>query len=167
MNQYRVTKYNPAFRDEQGRYLRDEWTDFSDIGCTFSGRVLTAEQYYEVERHYIEVCISAWEKQGCPQIFLKDIENNSLPFWIPQRIRGALWFPKVIKDEKHLSEIIKRILENRLWARLEGEQFFIHFGWDYYMYIGTLLKPNLMSELASEYDLYCEEMISPHHKEQQ
>ncbi len=29
---WRVTKYNPTFRDENGTYIKDEWTSFSDIG---------------------------------------------------------------------------------------------------------------------------------------
>lgn len=62
--------------------------------------------------------------------------------------------------------MVKNILENKLWARMVGDDFFLHFGYDYYMYIGTVLEPDTMSELASKYNLYCEEMISPYLEEQ-
>jgi hypothetical protein len=36
-----------------------------------------------------------------------------------------------------IGEIIRRILREEFWCRLEGGQGFIHFAWDYYMYIGV------------------------------
>jgi nucleoside-triphosphatase len=47
--EYRVTKYDPAFRDRAGRYLREEWTSVGDIGRSFGGVVLTREEYRRVE----------------------------------------------------------------------------------------------------------------------
>jgi uncharacterized protein YydD (DUF2326 family) len=31
----RTTKYNPEFRNDQGYYIKDEWTAVSDIGNIF------------------------------------------------------------------------------------------------------------------------------------
>ena len=28
---YRVTKYNPAYRNEKGWYMKDDWTDYSEV----------------------------------------------------------------------------------------------------------------------------------------
>jgi hypothetical protein len=36
-----------------------------------------------------------------------------------------------------IGEIIRRILREEFWCRLEGSKGFVHFGWDYYMYIGV------------------------------
>ena len=30
MNYYRITKYNPEFRNEQGFYTKNDWTSISD-----------------------------------------------------------------------------------------------------------------------------------------
>ena len=49
MNEYRVTKYNPAFRDQLGHYARPEWIRFKDIGKTYSGVLFTREEYERVE----------------------------------------------------------------------------------------------------------------------
>ena len=38
--QFRVTKYDPRFRDPSGAYMREEWTAVSDIGRTFGGVTL-------------------------------------------------------------------------------------------------------------------------------
>jgi hypothetical protein len=47
-HRYRVTKYDPENRDAEGNYLIDEWTSFSDVGRTFSGKELTEQEYFQV-----------------------------------------------------------------------------------------------------------------------
>lgn len=152
MKQYRVTKYDPIFRDENGVYTKDEWTDFSDIGKTFSGVVLTAEEYERVESNYIRMCVEVWERQGRPTLHLKDVEKKSFCFLLS----------RTIKDSAHLSAIIRKILRNQLWARVVGQDFFLHFGYDCYMYIGTLLEASTIEKLASAHDLFSEERESPY-----
>ena len=56
---YCVCKYDPAFRDEKGAYKKDEWTDFSDIGRAFDGKVFTEEEYYETEDRYVAFAFEA------------------------------------------------------------------------------------------------------------
>lgn len=41
MHKYRITKYDPQYRDEQGIYIREDWTSYSDIGKTYNGKLLT------------------------------------------------------------------------------------------------------------------------------
>lgn len=59
MKQYRVTKYNPAFRID-GKYTRNEWTSISDIGKNYDGETFTLSAYEKVESHYtLSVHVSA------------------------------------------------------------------------------------------------------------
>ena len=58
VNQYRVTKYNPAFRDQSGAYTKDEWTFFGQIGRTFSGVPFTFDEYERVEQAYVQTALS-------------------------------------------------------------------------------------------------------------
>ena len=53
MNWYRVSKYDPEFRDETGRYLRDEWTSVSDMGRSFDGVTLDPPTYLAIETAYV------------------------------------------------------------------------------------------------------------------
>jgi hypothetical protein len=48
MYAWRITKYNPAFRDERGAYLQDEWTGISDIEAVYDGEALTYAAYRKV-----------------------------------------------------------------------------------------------------------------------
>lgn len=37
MQYFRITKYNPQFRNKQGEYKNEEWTSVYDIGKKFEG----------------------------------------------------------------------------------------------------------------------------------
>jgi hypothetical protein len=54
MYKYNISKYNPAFRDRNGRYMKEDWTAISDIGKTFDGKALTVEDYVATEDSYIK-----------------------------------------------------------------------------------------------------------------
>ena len=51
---YEITKYNPLFRDEARRYLKEDWTAISDIGKSYEGKTLTIDGYKQVEDSYIK-----------------------------------------------------------------------------------------------------------------
>jgi hypothetical protein len=54
MYKYNISKYNPAFRDSNWRYMKEDWTAISDIGKTFDGKILTVEDYIATEDSYIK-----------------------------------------------------------------------------------------------------------------
>jgi hypothetical protein len=60
-----------------------------------------------------------------------------------------------------ISEIIRRILREEFWCRLEGSDSFLHFGWDYYMYIGVPHPCPTARARAAGLGLYVEEIASP------
>ena len=129
MNEYRVTKYNPAFRDQSGAYTKVEWTSFTQIGQTFSGVMLTSDEYEHVEQAYVQAALSFLRESGLFTMRVAGLENSQTH---PLDVQNDSVLPL-----DRISEIIRRILREEFWCRLEGGQSFIHFGWDYYMYIGV------------------------------
>ncbi len=152
MNQYRVTKYNPAYRDKSGAYLHDEWTDISDIGKTFSGSVLTEEEYRRVEGNYIKVCLAVWQEAGRPDISVRNLEKYC----------DSIDIPECISVNEQLEFVIRKILDTDIWAKLECEELFFHFGYDFYMYIGADISKGSLEKLAHSYSLFVEELKSPY-----
>ena len=153
MNEYRVTKYNPAFRDQWDHYTRAEWTMFKDIGKTYSGVLFTREEYERVEEAYVQAALSFLRESGLSSIRVAGIENRSKQ---PLDFDGDSVLPL-----DRIGEIIRRTLREEIYCRLEGSDCFIHFGWDYYMYIGVP-HPCLRAQArAAELDLYVEEFASP------
>jgi hypothetical protein len=60
-----------------------------------------------------------------------------------------------------ISGIVRRILREEFWCRLKGSEGFIHFGWDYYMYVGVPHPCPTAEARATELGLYVEEFASP------
>jgi hypothetical protein len=155
--EYRVTKYNPEFRDADGHYLREDWIMFRQIGESFSGVVLTVEEYERVETAYVTSAIAFLREAGLLSMTIVDLENrpgSQLAF------RNGSSLPL---DE--VADVIRQMLQEKFWCRLEGKDAFVHIGWDYYMYIGVPHRCMIAEQKAAALSLFVEEVVSPYHKE--
>ncbi|MBH0173622.1 hypothetical protein IHV09_08640 [Fictibacillus sp. 23RED33] len=73
MHKYRITKYNPLFRDAEGRFTRDEWTSISDIGKVFENQELTIEMYKKTEDSYIKAVHLTMDFLNLPHLHARNI----------------------------------------------------------------------------------------------
>jgi len=154
VNEYRVSKYNPAFRDRAGAYTKVDWTGFKQIGQTFSGVLLTSDEYERVEESYAQAALSFLRESGLPSMTVHGLENSR---------RQPLDFQNnSILPLDRIDEIIRRILREEFWCRLEGSNSFVHFGWDFHMYIGVPHPCPAAERKAAELGLYVEEFTSPY-----
>jgi hypothetical protein len=152
--EYRVTKYDPALRDLDGRYLREEWTSAGDIGRLFDGVVLTREEYLRVEDAHVETVLAFLREAGCGCLLAVGVENHGGSPSAPaeaDRQAGA-----------QLGETIRRLLRGEFWCRLEGNGCFLHVGYDYYLYVGVPSPCPQAYLLASHLGLFVEEFASPY-----
>lgn len=79
MNAYRITKYDPAKRIN-GIYTADDWTSISDIGQTFSGTILTREEYLAVESAHVRCVIEIYKLSNTPQLAVRNVgQRYALP----------------------------------------------------------------------------------------
>ena len=157
MFEYRITKYNPVFRNRHGAYLRDEWTSFSDIGHSFAGVVLTHEEYQRVEDAYVTVAISFLRESGQSRLTVTGLEHNR---------RYPIDFTEgSVLGLEQLESVIRLILREKCWCRLEGSAGFLHFGWDYYMYTGVPSACPESQGLAKRLMVFVEEFPSPYKPE--
>ena len=74
--QWRVTKYDPAFRDSNGSFSRDEWTAISDVGRIYEGVTFSREMYLAVESAYVESALRFVKEAGEPALFACDVEYH-------------------------------------------------------------------------------------------
>ena len=158
MPEWRITKYDPRHRNAKGAYIRDEWTAFSHIGREFDGQVLTDAEYRRVEEAYVSVALAFLREAGCRELFAQGVESA----------RGSTHAP--IEGERlsldRLGDVIRRILREEFWCRLQGENSFIHIGWDYYLYLGVEQECPEAKRLAAKRGLFVEAYVSPYHPEQ-
>lgn len=151
MNKIRVTKYNPLFRDEEGRYLKKEWTSYSEVGKSFFGIKFLLEDYNKIEKKYINAIykliqsrcpcslkISKLEKYGNTS----ELEANN-DFDLIDSYNNVVDFYEIDSKDPILEFLIKLTLREYIWLELSiiNTPIKITFGYDYYMYFSGL-EPN-------------------------
>ena len=152
---YRITKYNPDNRDENGSYKVDEWTSISDIGKEFNGIGFTYDDYISIEEKYISSI-----REFCNYFDLKEFEIKNLEWYDRDKwskyslhLKGLF---KELPNKKTISidelvDLSRLILREYVWCDLESDDKGIHFGYDYYMYldIGKELPEELKIEIQN------------------
>lgn len=151
MTEYRITKYNPANRND-GIYTADEWTSYHDIGKAFGGTVLSREMYLKTENAYIQCCLELMDKAQVSVLSVRQAEYRA----------DGICFPDSVSHAEEILQIITACLREQCWMKLENEDFFIHFGYDFYMYIGAALPAQTVQAVAEKYGLFCELCPSPY-----
>jgi hypothetical protein len=58
--------------------------------------------------------------------------------------------------------VLRSLLREEYWCRLESETAFVHVGWDYYMYISVLKSCPLAESIAQNRGLFVEQFRSPY-----
>jgi hypothetical protein len=137
---FRLTKYDPAHRDHQGAYLREEWTSSAHIGRSFGGVVLTEAEYQRVEEAYATSAVEFLRKAGVVSLKVTGLENPrglELPF----SEGSSLTLLEV-------AGVLRRVLREEFWCRLEGREAFLQVDCDYYLFVGVLVACPAAEALA-------------------
>ena len=163
MSMFRVTKFNPSFRDAEGRYLLDDWTSLTDVGKFFTGTRLTQSEYLKVEDAYVETVRRFLLSAGIASVRVTDAEQKDTFHVLSLELKAEIEGKNLaIEENTQLSAIdidwaVRLNLRELFWCRLEGERgLYIHFGYDYYMYLGIddvdfalpLLPSGMFAELC-------------------
>lgn len=169
MYYYRVTKYDPAHRDEDGRYMKNEWISVYDIGRCFDGETLTAEEYLSTEEHYIEAVLLSMQETGVETFKVTGLEKNGYDdigifHFDLKHVYESLQEGLSLSGEL-LKDTMKLILREVVWAKLESNIMNVHFGYDYYMYICSKKPLEAMKQTAQNKGLFVENIKSPYCKE--
>ncbi|MGC8230886.1 hypothetical protein ACP2W0_18010 [Pseudobacillus badius] len=160
MFSWRITKYNPENRDEGGSYLDDkEWTCFSEVGTKVS-----EEEYVRTEMDYINAITSFMEEMGLNKVYLNDLEiwSDEVVSQSSASFLQKMWTGKAVTLQE-IRELAKLTLRNVIWCKLSyKKEFFVHFGYDYYMYIGAMKDCPSARKKIQATGLYVENVNSPY-----
>jgi hypothetical protein len=141
---YRITKYNPDNRDENGQYKVDEWTSMSDIGKEFNGTKFTYQDYISTEDKYIASIQAFCNYFKVEEFEIKNLEFHDSNTWdeyslgLKETHEGLRDMRRVSKKE--LDNVARLILREYVWCDLGNKERGIHFGYDYYMYFDNGIK---------------------------
>lgn len=173
---WRVTKYNPKYRDEKGVYLRDEWTSVSEIDrITNSHVILTIQDYISTENRYVEAILDMMSCLNIQKLSISGLEKwgdtldiTNFPSLYSEKMRSlydqvtnGLWLEK-----DQISDISRLILREKIWCKLKCDsRMYVHFGHDFYMFIGSeVMCENTINNIEKS-GLYVENFISPINEE--
>jgi hypothetical protein len=170
---WRITKYNPNFRDNRGNYLKEEWNSISDVGnlISDSGVRISIQDYILVEERYVKAIFNI---MNCLNI--QKLAVNGLEKWddtldtsdfsllysdkmkrLYNEIKDGIWI-----DREQVSDICRLILREKIWCKLNCDgRMYVHFGHDFYMFIGSEKRCSDTIGNIKKSGLYVEDFISP------
>jgi hypothetical protein len=156
-NQYRITKYDPSFRDDDGAFRREDWTSYSDVGHVFNGITLSESEYLRVEAAYLFAIEACLHDANIESLFLTGLENSR-----------QTKLPKFVQDKASLTvtqciNFARFVLRDLAWGKLilPGRAY-VHFGYDYYMYLGLPSHCRDAIAAVSQRGLFVEPFRSPY-----
>ena len=151
MKYYRISKYNPLYRTDDGCYIKNEWTSYYDIGKCFDGEFLTRKEYINVEKRYISFLVDILGYQNIKRLSLSEIEvyNYKQPSVVEFMKKDSL-------NIKQVCTFIKCGLREYCWGKLMSNNFLTYVGYDYYLHIGTTLDNSIVLSLAEQNQLFVE-----------
>ena len=149
--EYRISKYNPKFRNAKGHYIPDEWTYFDQVGTRIAGRVLTMKEYLQTESAYLKVLEAILSEADIRHLNIRcTYIQKRLADW---KRRRKITVPLAVK-------FARLALREKLGGTLTSPyRFRLNFGWDYYMYIGLSRPTPKAFIVASKLDLFVEQII--------
>lgn len=160
MLSWRITKYNPSNRDERGCYLDDkEWTCFSEVGTNVS-----EEDYLRTESNYINAITTFMDEIGLNRLYLNELElwSDEVLSQNASNFLRKMWVGKVVTAQE-IRELAKLTLRNVICCKLScKKEFFVHFGYDYYMYIGAIKDCPSSRKKVQDTGLFVEDYNSPY-----
>ena len=150
MQSYRISKYNPMYRNQQGIYTVDEWTSFSDIGRAYQGIELTKEDYLKTESIY---CDAVYEILMQQDVRVLEVRNLERTFSLTEMSRflsekslqlteEECYIIQTIQEKQQISIeqikfYVKLLLRDCFWCILADTESDakVSVGYDYYIHL--------------------------------
>lgn len=146
---YRITKFNPNKRSQEGHFLdHSEWTAISDIGNPDYNNV-SYEEYEKTETAYVEAIKHILDEKEIESLQIDSLElYNTVEDFDNFKKDGRLKNINVdfeteiltlhnglALNSKEIQKITRLILRETVWMNLLKSILKITFGFDYYMYV--------------------------------
>ncbi|MFD8968175.1 RNA-binding protein [Streptomyces sp. NPDC059568] len=133
---HRITKYDPADRDEHGHYtgVEDTVSDHGPVEAAYLAAIAAFAEASDIDRLEIrEPAVTGFAHFGVEP----PVEGHGLGGLFPPDLTGY-------HDGAEVSlpvalELVRAMLRDQgAWCRLEvGDVFTVHVGWDQYVYVGS------------------------------
>jgi len=170
MTNYRITKYDPSKRNEQGHYIDStEWTAISDIGKP-EYNLTSYSEYEKVENSYVESIMEIMKINHISELKISDLESRNTKQDFEEFEKSGRLKNVSVNYETEIqilsngtnvmaspiSKLIRLILRESIWMKLNSPQLIVEFGYDYYMYVKCQKLASQVISKIEELGLYVE-----------
>ncbi len=167
INCWRITKYNPIYRDLNGIFKHDDWTSIHDIGKFFNGKELTLYWYLYYENAYIDAVKVIMKSNKVDSFVVEGLEKYEYTDFSDLKEINSRELYNIIQDNfivtvDNIDIIIRLVLRDVFWCKLINDYMFVHFGYDLYMYIGSSNQLKSEMDIIKNKGLFIENMNSPY-----
>lgn len=117
------------------------------------------------ESDYINAITTFMVEMGLNKIYLNDLEmwSDEVIGQNASSFLRKMWVGKAVTAQE-VRELARLTLRNVIWCKLSyKKEFFVHFGYDYYMYIGAIKDCSNAQEKVQDTGLYVENFNSPYY----
>jgi hypothetical protein len=136
----RLSRYEPGALQSP----TSTWTSISDVGRVFDDGQLSEGEYMRVEGLYLGALESLLDDAGRPDLTVSDLQLTPAA---TVRARAVQEGQRV--GMRDALEICRLGLREEISCRLDDDQrFYIHVGFDYYVYVGCeRLSPDVIAQI--------------------
>lgn len=147
---HEVAKYSPKGYNSNGVYEKDEWTDMSDIGKEFNGRILLKAEYLKIENSYIQCARQIMSESQCSYLTIGYIEKSNYS----KRFSKYKYKTRIYHND--FERLMQYMLRGYIYCHLINIKrgFELYVGYDYYMIIRTPLDDETLNKIIRSHDLY-------------
>ncbi|MEK8205425.1 hypothetical protein NST41_07530 [Paenibacillus sp. FSL L8-0696] len=155
-------------------YKNEEWTSISEVGRVFSAEKFLLEHYLETESLYITAINLIMNENNLNTIQVVDLEKYY--FDVEKAEFRDIYTDEMksvynsVKNGDYISMyelklLSQLILREKIWCKFQSREMFVHFGFDYYMYIGSVKECKDSLIKISSSGLFVESFESPYLEE--
>lgn len=168
-NQWRISKYNPIFRDSDSIYTKtDEWTSVSELGKVVDGKPFTINEYLEIEQAFIDSIMKFIKLHKFTSIRIYSLEINKSSsdnkFSLYDTNFDSLDLTEDLEiGVENIPTVCKMILREFIFCHFISEQFFIHFAYESYVFFGSNSIQNDSLDIGKNDNIFIEQMRSPYY----
>lgn len=165
-----IVKYSPKYF-VKNRYVRDEWTSISDIGKSFSGIVLSEQEYIRIEQSYLLALLDIIAKLGVAGATLNYLEiweedfsylkDTSISESLQNETRSLHHNATKLRKNSCLSisdiiDLTKLGLRELAYFEISNKDlhFGVEVGYDFYMYVYSDLDILTLNEISRRHGLF-------------
>ncbi|WP_219836773.1 hypothetical protein [Paenibacillus sp. R14(2021)] len=163
---WRVSKHNPSERDSSGAKMKQDRTSPPESSRLSESEPLTMEAYVQAEAAYVDTVQAFLRESDVDEVRVINptahLRSKVDPLFEARFADIHLQDDQLV-DAARIADICSMAYRSIIWCMLvRRNRFFVHFGYDDCLYIGSSRPCRDAVRFARQQGLYVDECVSPY-----